>query len=75
MFTIYYTDVTGERARQTFDSKSRQRLAHHLAQFPRPILDIYEQTTLISGAMRKEMQQWAGALNMSNAAREFMNRQ
>lgn len=69
MFTIQYEAVNGEQKMQEFDSKSRQKLVTHLAQFTRPIAAVYEQATPITKTMRSELQTWHGTL--STHAREF----
>lgn len=71
MFTIQYTAMDGESKMQDLDSNNRNRLIVHLASFPRPILAIYEQTTPITGAVRKEMATWQGT--MSAAALAFIS--
>lgn len=72
MYTIRYLDGNGKSGLQHFDGRSRTRLALYLAQFPCPILDVYEQATLITETMRREMTQYSGVLSMSNAARDFV---
>ena len=71
MFTIEYVS-NGTSKRQFFDSKSRTKLAHYLMQAPQPILGVYEQTTPINNAVRKEMQRWSGTMTMSEWGRKFM---
>lgn len=68
MFTIQYEAVNGETKMQDLDSNNRNRLIVHLATFPQPILNIFEQTTPITGAIRKEMATWQGTMSAAAAA-------
>jgi hypothetical protein len=60
MFSIQYQAVNGEHQMQTFDGK-RSRLIAHLAQFPWPIMAVYEQATPITKAVRRELRIWPGS--------------
>ena len=70
MFTIQYTGANGESAMQTFDSKSRVKLASHLATFGHPILAVYEGSTPITKAVRLQLRH---AIGLSPCARDFVN--
>lgn len=70
MFTIQYEAVDGTHATQTFDSKSRVRLALHLASFHRPIMAIYEGSMPITKAMWLQLRNQPGC---NRYAREFIN--
>lgn len=72
MFTIQYAS-NGISKTQNFNDTSRTKLAHHLMQFPQPILSVYEQATPINNAIRKEMQRWQGVMTMSEWGRAFMD--
>ncbi len=72
MYTIQYEDVSGAYKMQAFDTRDRGRLVTHLARFQRPIVAVYEQTTPITKAVRKELQRYRSG-HVSRFAREFMN--
>lgn len=72
MFTIQFAS-NGVSKTQTFDSTNRTKLAHHLMQFPQPIINVYEQATPINNAIRKEMQRWGGVMTLSEWGRKFMD--
>lgn len=55
MFTIQYVANSGQTLMQDVDRKSRQHLAMHLCRFQRPITGVFEQTTVITKAIRDEM--------------------
>lgn len=69
MFSIQYQAINGEHKMQTFDG-TRSRLIVHLAQFPWPIIAVYEQATPITKTVRKELEAWPGSL--SRYAHEFI---
>lgn len=69
MFHIQYEAVDGSHKMQMFSSKSRARLVAHLAKFQRPIAAVYEQATVITKAVQKELSEYQG--NKSRYAREF----
>lgn len=69
MFTIQYKAVDGTSKMQSFDSKSRTRLAAYLSRFEYPILAVYEQASPITKAMRNEIRTLH--VELSRAAREF----
>lgn len=71
MYTIQYQAVNGEATTQQVDCRARSTLAIWLARSEFPILAVYEQTTPITKAMRKELASWPGTL--SRCAREFAN--
>lgn len=71
MYTIQFVAVDGTHGTQQVDCKARSTLTVYLARFERPIAAIYEQTTPITKAMRKELAEWPGTL--SAAAREFVS--
>lgn len=71
MFTIQYTGVDGQSHMQVLDSRSRSRLCSYLSQFPHPILALYEQSTVITKAIRKDMADWPGS--KTRAAADFIN--
>jgi len=71
MFTIQYEKVDGTQATQSLDSKSRHRLAGHLAMYQRPIVAVYEGTTPITREMAKRLREWPGTL--SREAKAFAN--
>lgn len=61
MFSIQYEAVDGSQKMQDLDSKSRTILVRHLAAFNRPIVAVYEQSTVITKTMRKDLAEWPGA--------------
>jgi len=69
MFSIQYTATDGTHKMQDLDSKSRHRLAGHLATYQRPIVAVYEGTTPITREMAKRLREWPGTL--SREARTF----
>lgn len=71
MFTIQYLKLNGEAGMQAFDSQDRRKLAKHLMHFEQPILEIYEQATVITKAMRTELGQMPRQ-TMTRAAKEFI---
>lgn len=70
MFTIQYGADDGTHRLQTFDGK-RDKLIKHLATFERPIVEVYEQASPITKAVRKELILYPGGL--SAAARNFIS--
>lgn len=71
MFHIQYEAVDGSHKMQVFDSKSRVRLVAHLAKFEHPIMAVYEQATVITKAVRKELTEYPGT--KTRYARDFIN--
>jgi hypothetical protein len=71
MYTVQYQGVNGEATMQQVDCKARSTLAIWLTRAELPILAVYEQTTPITKAMRKELSEWPGTL--SRCARDFVN--
>lgn len=71
MFTISYLS-NGEHKMEHFNSKNRTKLAHHLMQYPKPIVNVYEQASPINHAIRVEMLRWAGTTTTSEWARKYM---
>lgn len=69
MFTIQYVAVNGESKMQDFDSTSRSKLVIHLASFPRPITAVFEQSTVITNSVRRELAEWPGT--KSRDAQDF----
>lgn len=69
MFTIQYEAVDGSHKMQNFNSSNRTKLLLHLATFSRPIVAVYEQSTVITKTMRTELANWSGS--KSRFAREF----
>lgn len=72
MFTVQYQGIDGQSHMQSVESRSRGRLAMYLAEFPHPILAVYEQANPITKAVRKEMAGFVGVLKMSPAAQAFI---
>lgn len=70
MYTVQYVNVDGTHAMQQVECKARSTLAIWLARANKPIAAVYEQTTPITKAMRKELAEWPGTL--SRCAREFV---
>lgn len=71
MFTIQYYGVNGSTKMQELDTKSRARLVAHLAKFEHPIAAVYEQSTVVTKAVRKELSEYRG--EVSRYARDFIN--
>lgn len=71
MFIIQYEAISGEHRMQNFDSTSRYRLKKHLARFQRPIIAVYEQSTVITKAMRAELAAMPGG-SLSKGAQAFV---
>jgi len=71
MFLIQYEAVDGSHKMQEFDSKSRVKLIAHLATFSRPIAAIFEQSTVVTKSVRKELAEWPGT--KSRYATDFIN--
>ena len=72
MFTVQYQGVDGQSHMQTVESRNRTKLAVYLAEFPHPILAVYEQANPITKAIRKEMERFVGVMKLSAAARNFI---
>jgi hypothetical protein len=70
-YVIQYEGVNGGARMQDFDSRSRAYLVKHLAKFERPILNVFEQSTPITKAVRAEMAAMKPA-TLSRAAKEFI---
>jgi len=70
MFTIQYLTVNGSSQMQEVDSHSRGRLLVCLVKFERPILAVYENSTVITKTMQSKLRTWRG--DMTRYAREFM---
>lgn len=60
MYNIQYEAVNGEHQMQAFDGR-RSRLVAHLAQFPWPIVAVYEQASVITKTMRRELAEYPGS--------------
>jgi hypothetical protein len=69
MYTIQYVALSGETRMQELDTKYRHRLVTHLARYRRPVIAVFEQSTPITEAVRKDLKQFAGTL--STHARDF----
>lgn len=71
MYTIQYEAINGEMQMQAFETpRGRSRLIAHLAQFPWPIVAVYEQASVITKTVRKELAEWPGS--KSRAALDFI---
>lgn len=70
VFTIQYESVGGEHKMQDFDSRDRNKLLIHLANFSRPIVAVYEQATPITKTVRKDLA--AFTVTKNRFAREFI---
>jgi len=71
MYTIQYQKADGSHELQQVDVKARSTLAIWLARADKPIAAVFEQTTPITKAMRKELSEWPGTL--SRHAKDFVN--
>lgn len=71
MYTIQYETVSGAHATQSFDSNSRVMLIKHLSRFERPFVAVYEQTNVITKAVRADLARMP-LNNLSRAARDFL---
>lgn len=71
MFTIQYEGIDKQSHMQVLDSRSRTRLYSYLAQFPHTIIAVYEQSSVITKAVRKELAEWPGS--KTKAASDFAN--
>lgn len=71
MFHIQYEAVDGSHKMQVFDSKNRARLVAYLATFERPIAAVYEQSTVVTKAVRKELAAYSGS--KTRYARDFIS--
>lgn len=69
MYAIQYRAGDGSSKLQYLDVKSRQKLTKHLASFECSILGVFEQSTPITEAVRKDLTQWTG--RMTAAAKAF----
>lgn len=71
MFTIQYEAIDGTHKMQHFDSSNRTKLLIHLCTFSRPIVAVYEQATVITKTVRKELGKFPAS--KSRYAKEFTN--
>lgn len=71
MFTIQYETINGEHKTQNIDGGNRQSLIGYLARFDHPIVAIYEQATVVTKTIRRELRNCPGPV--SRYARDFMN--
>lgn len=70
VFTIQYETVGGEHKMQDFDSRDRNKLLIHLANFSRPIVAVYERATPITKTVRRDLASFTCTKN--RFAREFI---
>lgn len=60
MFTIQYEAIDGSHKLQEFNSNSRARLVKHLVSFQRPIVAVYEQATVITKTIQRDLANFPG---------------
>jgi hypothetical protein len=58
MYAIQYEAVDGSRKMQHFDTNNRTKLLIHLTAFSRPIIAVYENSAVITKAIRSELDKW-----------------
>lgn len=71
MYHIQFQTAAGKLSMQEFDSPYRDRLVKHLAHFQRPFVNVYEGTSVITKAVRSDMQRMP-ASSLSRAAKDFI---
>lgn len=71
MFTIQYETTNGEHRMQNVGGENRQKFVSYLARFEHPIVAVYEQATVVTKIMRRELRNCPGPV--SRYARDFMN--
>ncbi len=69
MFTIQYEAIDGSHKTQSLDSGNRTKLLVHLTQFNRPIVAVYEQASVITKTVQRDLAKWPGS--KTSYAREF----
>lgn len=71
MFTVQYETINGEHRMQNVDGGNREKLVNYLARFEHPIVAVYEQATVVTKVIRRELRSCPGPV--SRYARDFMN--